>query len=77
MMSVVERKVTICLITNWLMVSLVSILTFIIMALNDYNDLECEANGMTTPHEKAKRRTEVERISITERMADFWKDYEV
>ena len=46
------------------------------MALNDYNDLECEANGMTTPHEKAKRRTEVERISITERMADFWKDYD-
>lgn len=47
------------------------------MAINDYKDLECEANGMTTPAEKAQLRTEVEKISVTERMADFWRDYEV
>ena len=46
------------------------------MSLNDYKDLECEANGMTTPQEKAKLRTEIEKQTITERMADFWKDYE-
>lgn len=51
-------------------------LNFLLMALNDYRDLECEANGMTTPAEKAQLRTEVERISVTERMADFWRDYE-
>jgi len=62
------------------------------MALNDYRDLshswlwrvnrsidevnDSEANGITTPTEKAQLRTEVERISVTERMADFWRDYE-
>ncbi len=58
------------------MVSLESFLTFLFMAINDYRDLECEANGMTTPAEKAKLRTDVEKLSVTERMADFWKDYE-
>jgi hypothetical protein len=47
------------------------------MALNDYKDLDCEANGMTTPQEKAKLRTDVEKISVTERMQEFWRDYEV
>lgn len=46
------------------------------MALNDYKDLECEANGMTTPQEKSRLRTVTERISVVERMAEFWKDYE-
>ena len=67
-------------------------LNFSLMALNDYKDLshswlwranrsidsvnDCEANGMTTPAEKDQLRTEVERISVTEHMADFWRDYE-
>ena len=47
------------------------------MAINDYKDLDCEANGMTAPQEKAKLRTEVERLSVVERMQEFWHDYEV
>lgn len=78
--------------TNVRLVSVDQILTFLYMALNDYRDLshswlwrinrsidevnDSEANGMTTPKEKAKLRTEIERQTITERMADFWKDYE-
>jgi hypothetical protein len=61
---------------NVRLVSVDEILTFLYMALNDYKDLECEANGMTTPAEKAKLRKDVEKLSVTERIADFWKDYE-
>ena len=47
------------------------------MAINDYRDLDCEANAMATPEERPKIRSEVERLSVVERMADFWRDYEV
>lgn len=47
------------------------------MAINDYRDLDCEANAMATPEERPKIRSEVERLSVVERMAYFWRDYEV
>lgn len=61
---------------RWL-VSLESFLTFLFMAINDYRDLDCEANAMATPEERPKIRSEVERLSVVERMAYFWRDYEV
>jgi len=45
--------------------------------INKNSDIENEVIGITTPYEKAKLRTEIEKQSITERMIDFWKDYEV
>ncbi len=71
-----KRSSPVRMTTNVRLVSVDEILTFLYMTLNDYKDLECEANRMTTPQEKVILRTKVEQISITERMADFWKDYE-
>lgn len=71
-----KRSSPVRMTPNIRLVSVDEILIFLYMALNDYRDLECEVNGMTTPKEKAKLRTDIERQTITERMADFWKDYE-
>lgn len=40
------------------------------MALNDYRDLECDANGATLPPVTKTQE------SILDRLEDFWRDYE-
>lgn len=46
------------------------------MEREEFDRLECEANGMTTPVQKAELKAELMRIDYAEQIADLLKDAE-